>query len=294
MRGVTEFAAGFNFNVTERGIVATRVFHYDPSSIIDAGVVIPIPGDTFGFEDMVWPDLRFYVDLSPESLALIYCRTRNITTLAGHPEKFVITCEYNNEPIDPLVFLNPTQIDTYKPTPVEKLPMTLEYSGENVTLEPVLGTTTTATTQNWKWTNSGLSVLQPLPFKVNSSTLRIVRYVYDGKFDVFQRNVRRINGRVNSSDNPFGTKVGGLACSWLFNGCTTEVFYNWCGLKFWKAEMEFQYRNPECAADDTNGWQKLLDLNGTWDMPYVAPPSPYRNMYGRSTFFQLFDDTELP
>ena len=134
--------------------------------------------------------------------------------------------------------------------------MTIEYAGEFIVFSPTQSS-------GWTWQTSGDPVAQPVPYRVNTSTLRIVRYVPDSYYKVFQTNVRSITGLVNATADPFGIG-GGVEC-WLFQGVQTELFRSINNVKWWRAELEFTYRNPD--GTDTKGWQKLIRLDGVWDIP---------------------------
>ena len=102
--------------------------------------------------------------------------------------------------------------------------------------------------------------------KVNSSTLRLTRYVQDGvDFENFLYAIRYMSGKLNHIDNPFGAAVkGGRGC-WLFASANTEMINNYACDKWWREEIEFMYRNPDTT--DSEGWQKILRLDGVWDIP---------------------------
>jgi hypothetical protein len=274
--GVTEYAGGFEFVETERAISATRVFHLDPDSS-DTNVDIPRPG-----QEIEFPQQLTSVITPLPSTAGIICRQRSTKPLAGHPEKYEIVVTYSNEPIDGSVY-NIAGEETPS-TDVADLPMTLEYSGEYNNIDP------TDSTSPWTWSNGGSTVTQPIGFRVNSSVLRIVRYIPDGTYTTFMGGVKACAGKVNSRANPFTEAIGGGRASWLFEGATTEVFYNSQNQKFWRAELQFSYRDPDGTDNNTdddtlgNGWQKIMKLSGEWDIPMKADGT---RLYALVDFEQL-------
>lgn len=282
--GITEYAAGFEYSESERGITATSIYRFDPDSTVDNGVVVPNPGDSLVFPAPFLASIT-QLDMIPPTGNNIICRSKTIRALAGHPNKFEWVCSFTNEPVDPNVFT--FKVGTYGVPDIDKLPMTIEYSGEFTTINP----TNTPGSSGWKWNDLGTSVMQPLPFRVNSSTLRIIRYVADSEYQTFQSNVRALSGHVNYVDNPLGTGLaGGIGC-WLFVGCTTETFRNDTDDKWWRAELEFIYRNPD--GTDLEGWNKVLRLDGKWDIPIMDVPLPsgQDSLYPEGDFDALFDET---
>ena len=268
--GLSEFAAGFEYTKTERGISCTRVFHYTPASGGPTGATLPKLGDSFT------PPAAVASVLGLTTLSTLICRSRSIRCLAGDSTRFEYKVTYSNEPVDTGVFSGTGT----PPVNVNDLPKTVEFSGEYVTIEP-------STSSGWKWSDDK-AVLQPLSFRVNESTLRIVRYVPDFKMQNFQIAIRSLVGKVNANDDPFGSRVGGKKRCWLFTGATAEMFYNGDDVKFWKAELEFIYRNPDYS--NTEGWNKLLRFDGMWDVPLNPNPiDPAQNkLYVDGDFSPLF------
>ena len=252
---ISEYAAGFEYSETERGISSTRVYHLDTTSESSTvtGATIPRPGDIFVPPAPI--DAAF--GFTGRDMSALICRQKSVKCLAGHPNKFEITVMYSNEPVDKNIFSDPAS--TSPATDITKLPTTLEFGGETVTINPV-------SSDGWTWTDSGNPVVQPIGFRVNSSTLRIKRYVSDTKYADFQKAVRITSGCVNQTDDPFGTKIGGKAGCWLFKGCTSSMINNVFNLAFWECELEFAYRDPD-QSNAADGWQKTLRLDGVWDKP---------------------------
>ena len=275
--GITEYTAGFQYAESERGITCTRIFHYDPDSTKD-GPDLPAPGDSFESPENLMSGLN---PAPIQNLDNLICRQRTMNPWSGHPDKFQWDVTYTNEPVDPSVFTekgtDPTATD------VTKLPKSIEFGGEFTTITPVKKS-------GWKWDSDNTAVVQPLPFRVNTSTLRITRYVSENKYNAFQKNVQNLAGRVNHADNPFGKSIGGGLGCWLFTGVTAEYFRNVNDTAWWRAELIFVYRNP----DNTNnqGWNTILRLDGKWDYPTNPHPSgPDDGLYLTGDFSGLFDDS---
>jgi len=300
--GVKENTAGFEYTEVERGITATRVFTYDPDSTVDDGVEIPNMGDKFEL-NTIPPNYETYAQ-GPYTHFI--CVSRSFKPLAGHPYKFEWSCSYTNEPIDPVAFWAGGELPT--PTDVADLPKTIEFGGEIVNINPA----NAPGSAGWLWDNSvegvnpgdpgyvaDTTVVQPLPTKVNKTTLRITRYIVDANFTIFEGNCKSLTARVNNAPCPFGTVIGGGMECWLFEGATTEVFYNCYNQKLWRAELQFTYRNPdhEDVTDnlEVEGWNKILRLDGKWDVPYMTVPRPDASdtLYVDGDFSALFDDSVI-
>jgi hypothetical protein len=284
--GVKESTGGFEYTEVERGITATRVFTYDPDSTVDEGVEIPNLGDMFEFP-IDPPNLDSYAF----DLMYLICVSRSIKPLAGHPGKFEWSCSYTNEPVDTMVFWSVGDIPD--PVDVQYLPKTIEFGGEYVNINPV----NAPGSAGWLWSSDDTTVVQPLPTKVNKTTLKITRYIPDERFTTFEGNVKTLTGSVNNSADPFGTVIGGGMECWLFEGATTEIFYNCFNHKMWRAELQFSYRNPDHAsgAAEVEGWNKILRLDGQWDVPYRSGVVPPDNdvLYEDGDFSALFDDSVI-
>ena len=268
--GLSEYAAGFQYTDNERGITVTRVFHYDPVASYN-NTDLPKPGDEFTFPFSGSSDLSL-LGYMPKSSNKIICRERTMNPLAGDQRAYQWTVTYNNEPVDPTVFNLPSD-STSPGTSPSQLPISLEYSGEFMLTNPPAEK---GTNPNWKWKWTNVSppnneVTVPIPKRVNTSTLRIVRYVKDTDYNIFQGQVRSCTGKVNSNADPFKGVGGGIEC-WLFVGVSTEYFRNSNDVRWWRAELEFNYRNPD--GTDSKGWNKLLRQDGIWDIP-VAGSSTY-------------------
>lgn len=270
--GVTEYAAGFEFMETERGVTVTRIYHFDPDSTVD-GPDLPKPGETFDASDY---NATFVP--TPFDGTALYCRTRSCKSLGGHPDKIEWTVTYTNEPVDVNVFFEP---DNTAPD-VDELPQTVEYSGEMTLINPI----NDPVAARWKWKSDLSSVAQPIPKRVNTSTIRIVRYVSDEDYSNFTYAVKYLSGKLN--DNTFlGSDIGNL----LFIGCSTEYFRNVLNTKWWRAELEFLYRSPDSSTDD--GWQKILRLTGAWDTPLMNGDEDTK-LYQYGVFNALIDMTISP
>jgi hypothetical protein len=253
--GITEFAAGFEYVESERSVTCTRVYNYDPDDPDDHGVEVPTPGDDLDGTTIPIP-------LKPAGVQFsgCICRSRSWKAIAGDSRKTRWIVEFNNEPVDINIFNKPE--DPYSPLDFTGMPISLEFGGEMVTINP--GTNPAAS--EWTWRSDGTSVLQPVSKKVKAMTLRISRYVKDGEdFKTFNTNVHSLLGRVNDRDNPFGENIGGGTGCWFFAACPTEILHNYRTDRWWKADMEFGYRDPDYT--NLEGWQKILRLDGSWDVP---------------------------
>jgi hypothetical protein len=170
--GITEYAAGFKFSQSERGLTATRVYQYDPDSVIDQGIDVPVPGDVFICPaQLMSPLIAVAFPITPgtgDKINGLICRSRDWATLGGHPGKYFWEVTYSSEITDPSIFDNISPLVPPKP---ENLPMTIEYSGQFVNINPATGNT------DWVWSGTSDPVEQPIPFRVNMSTIRFTRYV---------------------------------------------------------------------------------------------------------------------
>jgi len=282
--GYTEYAAGWSYDESERGVTVNRVIHWDSDSPVDIGVELPNPGDVLREEDV-----NTYLAVPPGAdFSGLYCRTRHWQCLAGCPKVIEWTIGYSNEPVDWNVF---TKLgEDYIPSDINFLPITIEYGAETNLINP----STKAGSSGWTWESDGKDCDKPLPFKINTSTLRIVRYVRDDYFGNFSWAIQYLNGRLNDTQFPFGTSIGGGIGCWLFDSAPTEVFRNCYNEKWWRAEITCKYRMPDGIPLD--GWQKVLKMNGEWDKPInnnpLRPWTPY--MYGYGNFAALLDDTLMP
>ena len=271
--GITEFAAGFEYEETERGISCTRVYRYDPENSY-ADDELPSVGDKFTYPDIGTQPMAI------EDLDETTVRSITMHPLAGSPQKYEYIVTYNNEPIDGSVF---SSGGSFTPTDVEDLPKNIEFSGEFSYVNPEKG-------DGWTWQTGGDAVTQAVPKRVNTSTLRITRYVKDSNYDIFQKNVQNLTAHVNHADNPFGTTIGGLYGSWLFVGAHTEFFRNANNEDWWRAELEFIYRDPDGTG--LSGWSTLMKLDGSFDMPKNPNPVGGEDtLYITGDFSALFDDS---
>ena len=285
--GITEFAAGFAYGEEERGISATQVYIYDPDDSVDHNVDFPVLGSK-----LIWP-LTYqlpFTNFDSASCGLI-CRKRSIEAIEGDERKIKVICSFSNEPVDEAVFYNPSE-DKLN-TSTDNLPINLEYSGEFKTINP-----NSTQTNPWKWASDSTPVNQAIAIKVNTSTIRLQRYVNDDFYSIFTANVEYCAGRVNGVADSPSILAGGIG-SWLFTGCTTEMFRNGYDEKYWRAELMFTKRNPD--GDDENGWNKLLrtdntSSNGIWDEPKNPNPieASWPYIYLPCNFLSLFDESELP
>jgi hypothetical protein len=278
--GYSEYAAGWTYNETERGITVTRVFRWDTTSPV-AGPDLPKPGEVLDEADVA----DFYVVPHGVVFTGLICREREWHCLAGDPKKVEWVITYSNEPVDTNVF--DTDDSPYTPASIADLPMTLEYSGECVNINP----TNAPGSAGWTWEASGTTVVQPIPFKVNSSALKIgPLYISEANYDNFMYASRYLAGKLNDTSNPFGfTSSGGGKGSWLFQSATTEVFRNYVSNKWWRAELDFLFRDPDGTGID--GWQKILRLDGVWDIPKDGSGN---NLYTYGNFEALWDFTISP
>jgi hypothetical protein len=173
----------------------------------------------------------------------LICRERTWRALAGDPKVVEWTVSYSNDPVDTNIF--DTSVDDYTPPDIQDVPMTLEFSGESVNINPV----NAPGSAGWTWESSGATVVQPIPFKVNSSNLKIGPiYISLLNYDNFMYASRYLAGRLNDTENPFefavGSSGGGIG-SWLYHGASTEPVRNYVSDKWWRVELNFLYRNPD-------------------------------------------------
>jgi hypothetical protein len=290
-KGVTELTSGFEYTRTERGLVATQIFQFDNADTVDHGIEIPVPGEAFIVPAQLvtepgptispcgWP-----ISAGNKIEGLI-CRSSTFKLLAGHPNKFEITVTFSNEISDTTIF---DIVSPYTPTSPENLPITIEFSGEFNNINP------DTATLDWKWESDNTQIKQPIPYRVNMSTLRMVRYVPDGNYTTFQANVKKLGGKVNATANPFGASLGGGIGTWLFIGASTEIVKSQSDEKWWRAELEFNYRDPDST--DSQGWQKILRIDGKWDLAKrkTATPSGLYYLYAEGNLAALFDETKTP
>ena len=262
--GVSESTFGFKYTETDRGISATRVFFYNPDSTI-AGPDFPKVGDEF------YTTLDVAYGLTAYNYTGVYCRQIDWDYLGGHPNKYQMTASYSNEPMDSSVFTSLSKTAT----DMDNLPTTIEYSGEYSTLN---FTKDNAVTAGWTWKNAKTVVAQPLAFRVNSSTIKISRYVKDENMQSFQATHASLAGKVNN--NTF--RGYGKGCV-LYTGCSTEMFKNSGNTRYWKVDLEFASRNPDGTNYD--GWQLQLMMTGFWDTPIR---SDGKARYEEGDFSNLF------
>ena len=276
--GITEYTAGFEYVESERGISVTTVFHFDPDSTVD-GPELPAPGDEFILPDSINSGTALTGMGFPDFTGLI-CKSRSLKPLAGHALKYEWTISYTNEYIDPTVF---NRDDPIPNIDIADLPKTLEYSGEFLNVNPGSGQS------GWVYDDNGEVVAEPIGKKINTSTMRVTRYVPDSEYSDFQEQVRAIMGHVNSSDDPFSGFGGGTG-TWLFVGCQTEIFGTSTNETMWRAELTFNYRDPDDL--DVDGWQKVLRrVDSTW---VVVKDSFGNKLYEEEDFNLLFKNTTTP
>jgi hypothetical protein len=224
------------------------------------GPDLPKPGDVLSEADVA----DFYVVPSGVVFAGLICREREWHCLAGDPRKVEWVITYSNEPVDTNIF--DTDDSVYTPPNILDVPMTLEYSGECVNINP----TNAPGSAGWTWEASGATVVQPIPKKVNSSSLKIGPiYIDQSHYYGFMWASRYLAGRLNDRDNPFNFDPaygeGGKKGSWLFQSATTEMIRNYVSNKWWRVELDFLFRDPDGTGEE--GWQKILRLDGVWDKP---------------------------
>jgi len=279
--GLTEFAAGFDITQAERGIVATRVFHFDPDSNINLSVDLPKCGEALILPYQLNQSPSNYPASFSSASNNILCRTLKKTPLQGHPSKFQWTATYSNEPVDPNVFTD--GYASWTPSDVTKLSQSYEYGGEFTSITPNPDNTT-----DWLWdADPSKPVLQPIGFKVAVITRRFTKYLIDGiPYQEFKANVKKLAGTLNTTSDPFNDTTDIGYGNWLFLAAPTEPFRNCNDILMWRAELEFKYRNPDDSIND--GWQKLLNLDGTWGIPTRTGGI---KLYKYGNFDALFNET---
>ena len=262
--GYKELTSGFEVSMDERGITATQVFIYDPTDQ-ESDSKLPKIGDSLEISS----NLSIPGDLGafPAETVYVTCRRIDFKLLSGHQLKYQWTLQYSNEPIDSvgLEYSGNSQNTNFS-----NLPINYEYSGEYNLVTPK------AEDEVWEFLSDGVSVKQPLPIRVGTSTLRVNRIVSDGNYDAFQRYCQEILGCVNSGGSdgsPFSMNLG----CWLFTGVSTEGYRDFQDSKKWRAELNFSFKDPDGEGED--GWQKILrtDSNLKWDVPYNTDPKVIEN-----------------
>lgn len=277
--GFSENCAAFEYSGTERGISVTRVFQYDPDSIIEKNDKLPIIGEALSAGNPNTALIPSGIDYT-----LLTCRQISSKALAGYYNKVEYTCNYTNEPVDKAIFIK--QAVTYAPTPIDELPVTIEYGGEYLTINPQLS----VNSSEWQWESDGLPILQIIGKKVNSSVIKFTRYVRQDKFQHFNDSVKYLTGLLNKYNDPFGTVIKGGSGCFMFDGASTEMFRNYYNEIWWKAELTFLSRDPDGL--NVDGWQKTLRLDGFFDIAVKNSDGTY--MYEEGDFSALFDDTQTP
>ena len=261
--GMRELTEGSEITYDERGITAIKVFLYDPT---DTQHTEDLPKIGEDYTDSLLLEDPSAHEITYESLL---CRRITRTTVAADKRILQYTCYYNNEPTDPSQFS-----ESGTSTAGENLPINLEYSGEIQMLNP-------DQSSGWKWDSDNTTVIQPIPFKVGTSTLRISRIVLDKNYRAYVTSAKKLLGKINSENNyPLNDGVG----NWIFSSVNTEMFRDFKDEKKWRVELIFTYRNPEpdTPSKSTYGWNKILRINGNWDSPKKAG-SDY--LYGTGVSF---------
>lgn len=285
MQGLTENTAAFQLTRNENGMTATRVFYFNSAADATGDETLPEIGDICDLPIPLILSNPFPSASVPYSPSGLICRSQDWQPMAGHPDNWVITCSYTNEPVDVKLFAD--QSDSPIPTAIEDLPLSLEINGEYVYINPDLAA-------GWTWKTGATPVKQPIPFKVNGCTLRLTRYVSDQAYFSFLFTSKAFGGHVNDQEDPFGPAIGGGIGSWVYNGAHTEIFRDSTDTKWWKCDLEFAYRDPD--GTDEEGWNKLLRLDGLWDQPinpkagsYTPPRTdPNNSLYQHAPFGELF------
>lgn len=282
--GFTEYAAGWEYVENERGVTCTRVFHYDPDSTVDVGVEPPAVGDAYTFPPVIASGFPI-TGVGPTVSGLV-CRSTSYRALAGDIRKFEYNCSYNNEPVDKGLFIDPTKPGSYVPSNPTEIPLSIEYSGEFTNLNP------DSSSYEWQWKDNSNDVKQPIASRVNQFTYRFTRYIGNNtspySYQNFQINCQGGLGHVNDAADPFGLGGCGIGCL-LFVGCNSEVFRDSYDTKWWRVELEFIYRNPDAL--DTQGWQKVMRLDGSWQIPIKKSDS--KPLYKYANFQALFDEAKV-
>ena len=276
---IMELTAEFKYSKTQQGITVSRAYVYDPEDTNIGTAVIPAIGSVFAIPTTIANITDSSgADVIDIGFQKIFCRTQETSPLAGHPAKLLITCSYTNEPVDDNIFIRSAA--DFHAVDVNTIPKTIENAGEFVVINPTL-----STTNDWTWEATNEPVLQPVPYRVNTSNVRITRMVASDYFDILQTRIKALVGTVNDTANPLGSVLGGGAGCWLFTGASSEMFRNHADIPFYKVDFDFSYRSPNF--EDKDGWQLLLKLDGSWDRPvdkdgnYIYTTTDFSKLWNR-------------
>jgi len=273
--GVRELTEGFGYQSGERGISATRVYIWSNGS--SDNETIPNIGEAFAWPMTLPTGIFSNSSYEASSFSTLVVKTRDIKILNSDKNTLQFTVTYGNEIVDDAIYILQGVSPTCD-TKIEDLPKTLEFGGEYTTIDPTDAT-------DWVWTG-GNAVSQPLSQKVNTTALKITRYIDYDYLNIFSTKVKEMSGCVNSIANCFGTAIGGGIGCWLFNSVSTEEFANQYDKRYLKADLEFLYRDPDFS--DSDGWQKVMRADtGVFDTP-TSPTRTPNKLYKEVDLRNLF------
>jgi len=254
--GLREVTEAFEVIFDERSISATRKFIY---STMEDGKTATLPTIGEILKDPI-------PGLAEPDFTRTTCRRIVKRLVALDPGTVEYTCTYSNEPTDEAQFNGGTQA-------YQSLPQSQEFGGEyNLMDDPSSG---------WTWDEAGTEKVDvPISYAVATSTKKITRIMTYEQFAQFEPEAKRNLGCVNEAANIPGP--GGIHC-WLFTSYTTESYYNWKDELTYRAELVFQYRDPDGTDDD--GWNKILKSDSTWGTPFDENND---KLYTEANFETLF------
>lgn len=281
--GMREVTAPFEIVQEERGLSCTRIFIYDPDDTVDYSVELPFIGD-------VWvPPFSPFFGNNIKSIGTLdgfVCRRRRLSYLGAHTKKEQFECTYTNEPVDQSQF--GATGSGFIPTNPAELPVSFEFAGEFNNINPATNTAT-----NWKWLDNNTPVQQPISYRVPTINMKVTRVVFDSYYGLFTTRVRETAGKVNqliNTGNNLEPLFGLGEHNWLFISCNTEPFRDYDDIKKWRAELIFQFRDPDGSL--TDGWNKILRIkDGLWEMPSKDGST---KLYEDADFNNLFHETLMP
>ena len=258
-----EVAEGFNFKTNDKGIVAQRVF-YGTSNSEDNGFDIsdiPMVGDSF-FDDSTneaVSDMQSELQLTENAINII-CRDVEWIFVNWDSTKVKIVASYSNEVIDKGQFTQGSSPGFDATT----LPQQLELSGEFQTWNPNMNGQG-AGDSPWVWEGTEDKIQEPIPFRIDVSTLTIERVILQNNIADYMTVIRDCKFCVNNGEIESGPLTGKKG-SWLFIGAKTEPFGNMFDEVAYRISLTFQQR--AIRGEEEMSWQKILNKKGEWAVPY--------------------------
>ena len=286
--GVLERVDGWQLNKTEFMVSGIRVFWEGPG--IAGAATLPNLGDSF----WLGSSQSAATELGVSGDEKIICRNMEISIVAPNTEEEPIVtqymCQYSNEETDWTFWNNALDVT------LENLPVMLEVGGDFLNLNP----SADGVTSDWYWGADGSSnLVEPIPYRVMSATLRVTRFITDISFADWQSASLLCLGNTNgnnlstksdptpttmsvssgnSGNNLFSQLVGG----WLYASYMSEPHYTWDpsaddNAIHHRVEMTFLFRGPCDFKDPTqyyqSGWDLILRNNNTWSNPISTSKS---------------------